>query len=791
LRVAATVLLLAALVACQRSRAPIVVPSGPPENIAIGGAGPLSWKAEIQIDPEVFVPGQSVRLTLLLLDVQDELTLELQPVPRDALGLAKDEHAWAARLSGGNEAFFLRIGDALEARVRLSGKIYRLRSRTRRIATFEVYEEEEFHEHREARSVADSGAEVDGSLASPAPLPCVDPGNKIDLLVLYTPTAAAVSAEGQTPVSDGIVPIVNEITTAVRLTNLVYEHSDVEHRLHLVDTIEAPEFQDGPTANVGWLLTDLGFRPEGSLEEVLLTPDPAFNRIHALRESKRADLVALVFDGPTEVECGAANRLFGLAASGRTRERAYSAVARHCSVAHLSMAHETGHNLGGGHNDDDCGDYNCGYAHAPWRTIMHRRAPCGTKVPTGAGGVGGAAGVNGSEAGDETCWRIGQFSNSNPEIKHDGEATGSEEADMVGVFEKNSEAVSRYRCKRSGEDPNVWMKDVWDDEGGEPEDLASLGKAMWQSPYIWVRHAQDPAREHEHEHQNPQAGTNYVYVKLHNNGDKAESSTLELYYGLATLNADEIEWTSIGAQPYTMNAEPGVEVVELEWTDPAVSDEGMYALLARWNTDQTPFEQVIALGDLQKQVRADNDLIWRSNDNIELADPPENGNEFAMVRDTASDESYLLVTMDSMTAQEVDWEALVPATLEVDSTFDHGGPNFARGGPTWRPLERVGTGKGKFELPLDGTPKLLGPFSFSQTRRVAGIRFRVHPDPSRLKDAGLPLVHPAYYEVTFIQLRPTAFGPDGKLVGRLSALLSEKDHVVGGLTYRLRIMPSR
>lgn len=231
----------------------------------------------------------------------------------------------------------------------------------------------------------------------------------------------------------------------------------------------------------------------------------------------------------------------------------------------------------------------------------------------------------------------------------------------------------------------------------------------------------------------------------------------------------------------SVEPDPGVEVAELEWNNVTVPEDGTYALLARWNIDEVPFQQLITSGDLQGRVRADNDLVWRSNHVIELIEAEIHGtSEFAMAGEVPPDDAYLLVTQGSLTPQEVDWEALGPATIEVDPSLDRGGPGFASG------LRRVNGQKGKFELPLDGASRLIGPLKF---RGSSPVKLTVSPAAGQVKDAGLSLSNPAHYDITFIQLRPTAVKPDGTLVD--TPVLASKGLVAGGISFALRILPSK
>ncbi len=117
--------------------------------------------------------------------------------------------------------------------------------------------------------------------------------------------------------------------------------------------------------------------------------------------------------------------------------------------------------------------------------------------------------------------------------------------------------ASEFRCRTSGATANVWMKDTWQDTGLEP-DPATAGQSMWQSPYIWVRNAQDTTLTKAHVHQDPlfddtdgdtdNDHTNYVYVKAHNDGTTSGVGTTRLYLAAASTNLnDAANWNPIGS----------------------------------------------------------------------------------------------------------------------------------------------------------------------------------------------------------------------------------------------------
>jgi hypothetical protein len=336
------------------------------------------------------------------------------------------------------------------------------------------------------------------------------------------------------------------------------------------------------------------------------------------------------------------------------------------------------------------------------------------------------------------------------------------------VFALNDGSVSRYRCLRSGAAAYVWMKDRWEDTGGEP-DANTVGKAMWQSPYIWVRLSEDATLEHAHEHQDPrQAHTNHVYVKLHNSGGANESSDLELYFASASTNLNNpANWILIDTQALTIT--PGVEVAHFEWTDPPGS--GHYCLLARWNIDGTP----LAFTDVGDAVRADNDLIWRNVNVVGLTGAPDTSADFEIAGDAKSPETYLLITTQPMSHRKINWQSIAVVSLKVNPAALNQ-ENLRIVG--LKPIE-----EGIFEFPLNNAIKLIGPFDLKPGRKThVGIAFRT--DPAAIKMASRQISNPAHYEVSMMQIRASALDV---ALSKPSALFEKTGNVLGGVSYTLQL----
>ena len=182
--------------------------------------------------------------------------------------------------------------------------------------------------------------------------PMADAASTIDVMVLYTPAAAAAA-------SGGITALVN---AAISATNTTYANSGVAQRLRLVHAGQVDYAESGDNA------TDLSRLANGL---------GALSGVAALRDTHRADLVSLLTNTINSPYCGVAYKLQSVSTS--FAPYGYSVVEQGCAVGNLTFAHELGHNMGAGHDwYVDNGVTPQTYAHgfvnpaagARWRTVM-------------------------------------------------------------------------------------------------------------------------------------------------------------------------------------------------------------------------------------------------------------------------------------------------------------------------------------------------------------------------------------------------------------------------------------
>jgi metallopeptidase family M12-like protein len=143
----------------------------------------------------------------------------------------------------------------------------------------------------------------------------------------------------------------------------------------------------------------------------------AFSRVRALRNEKRADVVALIVDDPSG--CGLSTRV------GAGADEAFVVVHHSCAALTYSIAHEVGHIIGARHDislDKNVTPFPYGHGYVngtKWRDIMSYKASC------------------------DGCPRVPIW--SNPTIKFRGDPAGTIDADNARVILEQAERVSKFR----------------------------------------------------------------------------------------------------------------------------------------------------------------------------------------------------------------------------------------------------------------------------------------------------------------------------------------------------------
>jgi hypothetical protein len=232
-----------------------------------------------------------------------------------------------------------------------------------------------------------------------------DPNRAIDVLVAYTPQAAADAG--------GVAAVESLAALSVAVSNDSFAGSGVHLTLNLVGTV----------ATTG---TGAGDASSATLSDLTGLTDGSYDDVHAARDAAGADLVSLLAadGGP----------YCGIAWYPASASYGFSVVAQGCAVANLSFPHELGHNLGASHDRyvSPTGFLPYGFGTVNladrWRTIMAYNDAC--------------------EDAGFWCQRIARW--SNPDLAYLdsplGVAVGqSDAADNRTALETTAATVADYR----------------------------------------------------------------------------------------------------------------------------------------------------------------------------------------------------------------------------------------------------------------------------------------------------------------------------------------------------------
>jgi hypothetical protein len=216
----------------------------------------------------------------------------------------------------------------------------------------------------------------------------------IDVMVLYTSKVASKYIDVDADLIHLAVEQANQSFTNSGLGNIKlhvvhqqlvdYDESDGEHFNHLYRMVDG---------------------------------DGTFAKVRALRDEKRADIVALIVDDPSG--CGLSTRV------GADAEEAFIVVHHSCAALTYSLAHEVGHIIGARHDISLDGSvtpfpYGHGYVNGTkWRDVMSYSQSCGG------------------------CPRVPIW--SNPTIDYKGERAGTPDADNARVILEQADRVSKFR----------------------------------------------------------------------------------------------------------------------------------------------------------------------------------------------------------------------------------------------------------------------------------------------------------------------------------------------------------
>lgn len=486
-----------------------------------------------------------------------------------------------AEEKGRSFAFFTSTGKALNGRIELGEKLYRVVYMGNGVHHIGELDRKKLDEVEDDGEVPKYGKprdrkEEDG---------CPDPASDIDVMVAYTQ-----DAEDGAGGPEGMEALIHE---SIQLTNLAYENSDIAQRMRLVHTTKVDYTE---SSNSTTHRADLQGTADGEMDG-----------IHALRDAHGADIVLLITETSEAGNCGRAYIMDPV--SDAHADWAFGVVKRECSADNLSFPHEVAHIMSARHQDD--GNVTpFAYAHGHFVT-----------APSDGSGMGWETIM--SKRGD--CAR--QIFFSNPDLSFS--PTGSATTDPMGtaadrdnsrVLDQTAATVANFRCS-SPNVSDVWMKDRWEDTGLEP-DPATAGMAMYVSPYIWIRNAQDPTFLFQHDHDDPRFGQdNWIYVKLHNGSMAAQNGNLEIY--VADASASLVwpsGWSLVASVPVNLAASSS-HIVEQVWNtvpDPATGSSH-YCMIARWNSASDPMTTPEG-SDIGANVRANNNIVWRNLNIVALDD---------------------------------------------------------------------------------------------------------------------------------------------------------------------------
>ena len=325
----------------------------------------------------------------VLLNAGDEAwTARFERLDTDAAGF----RSWVGVIDGisASHVVFTERDGVVSGLINAVSKTYQVRSVGQGAYLLELVDVARVGGEQDPIVVAN--ADVGSSLVNGV---ATDSGSRIDVLMLYTPSARA--QRGGTASMHALV------SQIISDTNTAFRRSTIQPRVQLVAAVELA-FDESPS-----MFADL---------EAI----SASQEVRLLRDAARADLVQLLVNSPDLSACGIGHLLTSLNA---TNFSAFS-VADIACAAQYTPTHEMGHNLGSHHAPEDGAfgalfDYSYGFKDSTrsFRTVM-------------AYDCAGAS-----------CGRILSF--SNPRLTHEGGSTGTLLQDNARSITEAAPVVANFR----------------------------------------------------------------------------------------------------------------------------------------------------------------------------------------------------------------------------------------------------------------------------------------------------------------------------------------------------------
>jgi hypothetical protein len=301
-------------------------------------------------------------------------------------------------------------------------------------------------------------------------------GVQIDLLVVYTPAAAAAY---------GATTLATMIENGVAMANQAYSNSRIGITLNIVGLQQVSYVESGVQA---------------SLDDLRGTTDGKMDSVHTLRNTVGADVVTLISQDTNA--CGIASVMTTVGADFESK--AFSVVKADCLSQH-SLAHEIGHNMGNRHDRDnstDTGAY-------PYSYGFRRCVSDGTGFRTVmAYSCAGAA-------------RVAWF--SNPGVFYNGYATGiayetspATSADNARSMSNTAATIAAFRASKTTVGPTP---------SSLPAAPSALAATVTSSSAINIKWTDNATDETGYVVQRSTDGTNFTQVATLGAGATSHSSS--------------------------------------------------------------------------------------------------------------------------------------------------------------------------------------------------------------------------------------------------------------------------